>query len=133
MATVRRYRAVYELDESGHWIVTVPAVKGCHSYGRSINEARERIREALALFVNDAEHAAIVDRIRLPKKVEATLATFRAARHDAEHAQARAREALRRALSRLTSHGLSVRDAGELLGLSHQRVQQLREPSQARP
>jgi len=42
---------VYELDESGHWIATVPAVKGCHTYGRSIYEAAERVREASGCFV----------------------------------------------------------------------------------
>jgi predicted RNase H-like HicB family nuclease len=44
---VKTYRVLYELDESGHWIATVPRVKGCHSYGRSLSEARSRIREAL--------------------------------------------------------------------------------------
>ena len=65
---VKDYRVVYELDESGHWIATVPAVKGCHSYGRSIREARERIREALGLFVKDAGRAHFVDdfRVSLP-------------------------------------------------------------------
>lgn len=51
---MKKYRVVFQLDESGAWIATVPAVRGCHSYGRSLNEARERVREALALFVPDA-------------------------------------------------------------------------------
>ena len=40
MAEVKTYRVVYELDESGHWIATVPAIRGCHTYGRSLSEAR---------------------------------------------------------------------------------------------
>ncbi len=52
---MKSYRVVYELDESGQWIATVPRVKGCHTYGRSLSEARARIREALGLFVEARE------------------------------------------------------------------------------
>lgn len=124
---MKNYRIVYELDESGHWIATVPAVKGCHSYGRSINEARERVREALGLFVNDAGRARLVDDIRLPANVRALLVRQRAARSRAEREKERARAVVARAVAALTGGlGLSVRDAGELLDISHQRVQQLR-------
>ena len=127
---VKDYRVVYELDESGHWIATVPAVKGCHSYGRSIREARERIREALGLFVKDAGRARLVDdfRISLPAGVRTLLVRQRSARARADREQRRARAVVSRAVAVLTKDlGLSVRDAGELMGLSHQRVQQLRE------
>lgn len=125
---VKNYRVIYELDESGHWIATVPAVKGCHSYGRSINEARERVREALGLFVRDADRARLVDDIRLPANVRTLLVRQRVARSRAEREQQRARAVVARAVLALTEGlKLSVRDAGELLGLSHQRVQQLRE------
>ena len=128
MAGVKNYRIVYELDESGHWIASVPAVKGCHTYGRSIHEARERIREALGLFVRDASRARLSDDIRLPAGVRSLLARQREARSRAEREQQRARAVVSRAVVALTEElGLSVRDAGELLGISYQRVQQLRE------
>ena len=66
---MKTYRVVYELDESGHWIAAVPSVKGCHTYGRSIRQARDRIREALALFVRDAARVRLVDDVRLPADV----------------------------------------------------------------
>lgn len=129
---MKSYRVVYELDESGSWIATVRAVRGCHSYGRSINEARERVREALGLFVTNAASARLVDDIRLPASLRRLLEAQREARKRAEQEQARARAALSRAVQSLVdAQGLSVRDAGELLGLSHQRVQQIREEARA--
>ena len=129
---MKTYRVVYELDESGSWIATVPAVKGCHTYGRSINEARERVREALGLFVKDATTAPLIDDIRLPANLRRLLEVQREARKRADREQARAREAVSRAVRSLVeTQGLSVRDAGELLGLSHQRVQQIRQEARA--
>jgi predicted RNase H-like HicB family nuclease len=61
---MRTYNLVLELDESGHWIAGVPAVRGCHTYGDSLSEVRSRIREALGLFVSDATHAKLVEKIR---------------------------------------------------------------------
>lgn len=123
---MKTYRVVYELDESGHWIATVPSVKGCHSYGRSINEARSHVREALGLFVRGAKRARLVDDVRLPAAVRELLARARAARERAERQQAQAMRATRAAARKIAGQvGLSVRDTGELLGMSHQRVQQL--------
>ena len=80
-----RYTVVYERDESGAWNAYVPEVPGCHTYGRSLRLARERIRETLGLWVDDADQA----------------------------------------IHCLAELGLSVRDAGEVLGISHQRAQQI--------
>jgi len=120
--TVKRYRVVYELDESGHWIATVPRAKGCHSYGRSLSEARSRVREALGLFVDDAARAQLTDEIRLPAEMRRLVVSFRVARDRAERERKLADTAARRLAARL-----SRRDAAELLDISHQRVQQLAE------
>lgn len=118
--TVKSYRVVYELDESGHWIARVPRVKGCHTYGRSLSEARSRIREALSLFVDHAKRAELVDDIRLPAAMRRLVAAYQVARGRAERERKQADTAARRLAGRL-----SRRDAAELLSLSHQRVQQL--------
>jgi predicted RNase H-like HicB family nuclease len=118
--TVKKYRVVYELDESGHWIASVPRVKGCHSYGRSLSEARSRIREALGLFVAGAAQAQLVDDVRLPAEMRRLVVQYRSARGRAERNRREADAAARRLAARL-----SRRDAAELLALSHQRVQQL--------
>ena len=46
---VKSYRVAYERDESGWWVATVRGVRGCHTQGRTVDEARRRIREALEL------------------------------------------------------------------------------------
>jgi predicted RNase H-like HicB family nuclease len=54
---VKRYRVAYERDEAGWWVASVRGVRGCHTQGRTVDEARRRIREALELFVGDARKA----------------------------------------------------------------------------
>ena len=121
-----RYTAKYERDEEGWWIVELKEVQGCRSDALTIKEARKRIREALSLFVDDAETAEIVDDVRLPAPAKRSLRQVEAARRKASEAQGVAKEATTKVARLLTKDlGLSVRDAGELLGLSYQRVQQL--------
>ena len=122
----KTYTVTYERDAAGWWVASVRGVPGCHTQGRTIRQARERIREAVALFVEDAERARLVDAVRLPADVRRALVRHRAARAKAERAQERAVAETRQTVRRLTRRlHLSVRDAGELLGLSHQRVAQL--------
>lgn len=80
VGTVKRYRVVYELDESGHWIARTPKVKGCHAYGRSLSEAGARIREALSLLVDDADRVELVDDVRLPADMRRMVESYRVAR-----------------------------------------------------
>jgi predicted RNase H-like HicB family nuclease len=123
---VSAYDAYFERDESGAWLARVPAVKGCHTYGRTLAQARRRIREALGLWVEEADTAELVEHLRLPARVRKALQRSEAARARAERERVSAQEiTLATARELVDSHELSLRDAGELLGLSHQRVQQL--------
>ncbi len=123
---MKTYRVVYEIDESGHWIATIPTVRGCHTYGRSLSEARSRIREALSLFVPRAGSAKLVDDVRLPPPMRRLVLQYRSARAHAEEDRKRAETAARQLAARL-----SRRDAADLLEISHQRVQQLAEKRSA--
>lgn len=122
------YRVVLERDESGAWIARIPSVPGCHSHGRSLVEARRRVREALSLWVEDADSAELVDDVRLPR--DALAAVRRSSRSRARLAEVRsaASTATADAVTRLVDDlGLGVRDAAYLLGVSFQRARQLAE------
>lgn len=38
---------IIEMDEDRYYIVSCPLFKGCHSYGETIDEALENIREVI--------------------------------------------------------------------------------------
>lgn len=126
MAEKTQYEVTYERDERGWWIASVKGVAGCHTQGKSIPQARKRIREALGLFIGNADTVELIDRPKLPREMRKVVDHLKSARERAEREQEKARELTREAAVTLTKEmGLSVRDAGELLGLSHQRIQQL--------
>ena len=85
-----------------------------------------RIREALSLWVDDADDAVIEEQIRLPAAARVALQRAKRARERADRERSRAQEETERtARALLDEVGIGMRDAGELLGISHQRVQQL--------
>ncbi len=49
----RRLPVVLERDEDGVYIVSVPTLVGCRSYGRTMDEALKNISEAAALCLAD--------------------------------------------------------------------------------
>ncbi len=55
---IERFEVVFEPDEDGYH-VSVPALKGCHSWGATRDEAREMIREAIGLWLETAEEEGI--------------------------------------------------------------------------
>src|SRR5882672_12230855 len=58
---VTTYHVAYDRDESAWWVASVREVRGCHTQGRTLDEARRNIREAMALFVDEAQTARLVE------------------------------------------------------------------------
>ncbi len=123
---MNHHRVIFEVDSDGNWLVRAPDIKGCHSYGRSLSEARKNIREALELFTEDRDSVYLIENQRLPRPVRSAVSACRRARREAETASDTAFEATATAARFLSKEtGLGIRDIGELLGVSYQRVAQL--------
>ena len=127
------FKVVYEPEPDGSaWNVSIPSVAGCHTYGRSLAEARRNIREALSLFEEDfdgkADEVAAVavfeEDIRLAPEVRAAVKRFEKTRAKEEELLTKLRD-LSAELARTISGKLSLRDTGELLGLSPEGVRKV--------
>jgi predicted RNase H-like HicB family nuclease len=131
---VKTYHVTYERDESGWWVASVRGLRGCHTQGRTVDEARRRIVEAMELFVDKTRSAKIVDDVKLPASAKKAIRTYATLRKKAEEQDRRAALAARRAVRVLRGGRLkmSARDAARVLGLSHQRVHQLAQEKQTR-
>ena len=121
------YHVAYQRDEAGYWLASVRGVRGCHTQGRTVDEARRRIREALTLYVGDAASAELVDEVKLPAAAAKAIRAYTILRRRADQQDRHAALAARRAVHLLRSgkQKVSARDAARLLGVSHQRVHQL--------
>ncbi len=54
----REFSVIIERDEEGYYVASVPALPGCHTQARSLDELMDRVREAIALCMEvDAEEA----------------------------------------------------------------------------
>lgn len=126
-AVTNNYTATFERDDEGFWLVELVEEPRIHTYGRTLAKARDHIRDATALWFDVApETFTLVEDIRLPKPVKASVDRARKERAKAQATQESAAGATKNAARLLVEEGrLSVRDAADVLGLSHQRVQQL--------
>ena len=125
MSRTKNYVAVYERDpESYAWLVHIKGVAGCQTYGRSLRQAEDRIREALALWLDrGADDLTITP--EWPSDLASVASEATHARSTAAEAAERATSSMIKAAKHLDRMGLSRRDAADILGVSHQRVQQL--------
>lgn len=124
-ATDKIYKAVIERDDDGYWFVDFPDIQGCHTQGRTLKAARARMRDVLSLYVDDAGSARIDEHLVLAEDLDKAVARSVELRDVAEISKREALDATQDAAHGLAKAGLSLRDAGEALGLSFQRVQQL--------
>jgi predicted RNase H-like HicB family nuclease len=125
-----RYHATFELDESGVWIAQIEEIAQVHTFGRSLGKAREYLVDALALWlgvpIENVKGSIEFRPVVLPEKVQSSVDEANAARVIAEASNGTAGVLMTDAALALTKDArLSVRDAAEFLGISHQRVQQL--------
>jgi predicted RNase H-like HicB family nuclease len=121
------YAVDLERDEAGWWVASVRGVPGCHTQGRSIRQSLSRVREALAVCVGeDVPSDALEPCVHLEAEARRAVSRYESACKRLERDRIAARTATAEAVETLVGGlSLSVRDAGDVLGLSHQRVNQL--------
>jgi len=125
MTRRRTYGAVYERDpETDAWLVHIKSIPGCATYGRTLRQAEARIREALAAWL-DRDPDGLEIASEWPPELEDVATKVSQARRDAATSAKAAGAATAKAAKRLERMGLSRRDTADVLGISHQRVQQL--------
>jgi predicted RNase H-like HicB family nuclease len=123
-AAMTTYRVTYRRDtDDDAWLVDIDGLDDVHTFGRTLEEAAVNAREAIAVTVDvepddvdldehvDVAGADIEELLRLREQADQL--------HDAY--LRRQRDVARR----LADAGVSRRDSARLLGVSHQRVQQL--------
>jgi len=127
---MKTYHATLELDpRSGQWMADIEGLP-VHTWGRNLGKVKEYAHEALAVHL-DVDVAAVRGHLvfrkpQLPAPVVEAIEEAEAARNEADTASARAATAKAAAARALVREAhLSMRDAAEVLGVSHQRVQQL--------
>jgi predicted RNase H-like HicB family nuclease len=113
-------------EEDGVWLIEAVGLQGVRSFGRTVTSAVDNVREAIAaaedldewddldlvITVGDEVTTAALDRLREAKLHE-------------ESASAERHTAVKDAITALRAEGMSYRDIGTVIGLSHQRVAQL--------
>ena len=122
--TVKTYSVTYKRDSDDNvWLVNVEGMPDVHTFGRTLEETSVNTREAIAVTVD-----VPVSEIELEEHFDVADVDL----EELTSLQDRAQEMRDIYLSRqratalrLAETGVSRRDSARMLGISHQRVQQL--------
>lgn len=76
MRTVRTYTIVVEPDEDGDFYVTVPALPGCFTHARTVEECRARAAEAIEVHIAGliADGEPVPEEVGTPQLLTVTVA-----------------------------------------------------------
>lgn len=107
------------------WLIRVVGLDGA-TQARNLREVDVMATEFVAITIDqEPDDVTVTWRIELPKDVRAHLAAAEASRRAEAEARQTAASESRQAARALRALGLSVREVGAALGMSHQRAQQL--------
>jgi predicted RNase H-like HicB family nuclease len=110
----------------GWWAVHVRELPGVFTQVRRLDQAESVARDAIAMFEGRRAESFAIDVDAVPPAgTGKVVGRARRARVEAEAARSAASDATIAAAAALIRGGLTVRDAGMLLGLSHQRIAQV--------
>ncbi len=109
------------------WAIQVPEVDGVFSQARRLDQVETMARDAIALMLEVPEGSFDLEVVvSPPAALSELLDAYRRERDVADRSSLRASELAAEIVSRADDERLTVRDLGALMGLSFQRVQQIR-------
>ena len=110
----------------GWWAISVAGLPGAHTQARRLDQAQKVARELISMILDvpaDSFDVQVVADLEEPAK--AAMDQLDQAKANYEKAQEAVAIAQREVAAELMTQGLTVRDAGEVMGISFQRVSQL--------
>lgn len=130
MTTNEADRHVYEVAaerDGSRWFLRVSELHGVFSQVRRLDQAEGMARDAIAAFLDiSPEGFDVAISVRLPSDLERDVAGVIDLRGVIDRTEREYGERTRHLARRLVKgEGLTVREAGRVLGLSYQRVSQL--------
>ena len=132
-----KYVATAERSDrtGGWWAIEVPDLPGVFSQARRLDQVSAMARDAIAAFLDVSQDSVEIEvEPRLAKDLETLVTRAKRVREGAELMQRESVDLTRTAVISLADAGLTVRDIGRVVGLSHQRIAQiLVEPVDAAP
>jgi predicted RNase H-like HicB family nuclease len=54
----KKFTVVIERDEDGYLVATVPSLRGCHTQAKSLDTLMRRVREVIALCLEESSEDA---------------------------------------------------------------------------
>jgi predicted RNase H-like HicB family nuclease len=125
---VRPDQWLVEATRSGSWwAIRVADLPGVFSQCRRLDQVEQHAREAIALVldIDQGEAGAIDVTVVSPAAITELVQSVRQADDTARHAAEAAAHTRKRAARTLVDQGYPLRDVGQLIGISHQRVSQI--------
>ena len=120
------HRVVYSRNAKGEWVAAVRGLRRARGRGRTLRQARQGLRSALARLVEEPYSIDFLEDVRLPPPVRRLIVRHWAARRRLEQAARAADVAARAALDAVLDQRIGPRDAADLLGLPPLKLQKLR-------
>lgn len=112
--------------DSGWWVVTIDGIPNATTQARRLDQIPADVVEVVKLATGEDITPDVVDvEPQIPRAANSSLSRARTKRERATAAETEAQAATQAAVTALVAAGLTVRDVGRLLGLSHQRVSQI--------
>lgn len=125
MAMMATFTVTAERGTGNWWVLEAPAV-GAVSQVRRLDQAEDEMREAIAFLAQLPEDQVGIDLQPVLPDTYAELAQQASKqRRVAEGATQRANELTRQAALSLRAEGLTLREIGQIMGISYQRAAQI--------